>query len=130
MCYVEIFVFSSRVSRMNFLAKTTTISFFDRLTRRKNIVLFEWCSFSFATYIKGFYYVIVDFLRGSEAENKIFERRYRISFLMNWTIVENLSNVICVLSNKINCDEGFHNPHMSDPEKIARIVITAIENRV
>ena len=41
MCYIRIFVFSSRVSRMNFLAKTITISFLDHLTRRKDIMLFK-----------------------------------------------------------------------------------------
>ena len=41
MCYVRIFVFSNRVSRMNFLAKTTAMSFLDRLIRRKDTVLFE-----------------------------------------------------------------------------------------
>ena len=85
--------------------KTIAKSFLNRLIRRENIILFKWCFFSFATYVKGFYYIVVDFLRGSEAENKIFERRYNTRFLMNLTAVENLNNVIYILLNEINCNE-------------------------
>ena len=51
--------------------------FFDRLIRRENIVLFEWCFFSSVTYVKNFYYIIVDILRGSEAEKKIFKIEFK-----------------------------------------------------
>ena len=34
-------VLSIRISRMNFLVKTTAKSFLDRLIRREDIVLFE-----------------------------------------------------------------------------------------
>ena len=115
---------------LKILMKPTAKFFFDRLIRRENPVLSEWCFFNSVTYVRGVYYVVVDFLRGSEAEKKIFERRYRISFLINRAVVENLSNVICVFSNDVSCDEGFYNPRLFDSEKIARIVIAAIENRV
>ena len=49
---------------------------------------------------------------------------------MNRIAVENLNNVICVFSKDVNCDKGFHNLYIFDSEKIARIVITTIENRV
>ena len=58
---------------LRILIKTIIKSFIDRLIRRENIVLFEWCFFSSVTYIKGFYYIVIDFLRGSEAEKKIFK---------------------------------------------------------
>ena len=82
-------------------------SFIHILSFREKFVLIEWCFFSSATYIRGFYYVVVNFLRGSGAEKNIFEKRYKIRFLMNRAVVENLSNVICVLSNDVGCDEGF-----------------------
>ena len=65
--------FIDSVLRMCFLVKATAVSFLDRLTRRENTVLSEWCSFSSATYVTGFCYVVVDFLRGSGAEKNIFE---------------------------------------------------------
>ena len=49
---------------------------------------------------------------------------------MNRTAVENLNNVIYVLSNKLNCDEGFHNLRIFNSKKIAHIVITTIKNRI
>ena len=57
---------------LKIFVKTTAKSFLDRFIRRENTVLFEWCSFSSATYVRGFCYVVVDFLRGSGAEKKIF----------------------------------------------------------
>ena len=42
-----------------------------------------------------------------EAEKSILERRCRTRFLMDLTAIKSLSNVICVLSNDVNCDEGF-----------------------
>ena len=49
---------------------------------------------------------------------------------MNRAIVENLSNAIYVLSNDVNCDEGFYNLRLFDSKNIARIVIITIENRI
>ena len=92
---------------LKILIKITTKLFLNRLIRRENTVLFKSCSFNSATYIKGFCYIIVDFLRGNEAKKKIFKRRYKIRFLMDRTAVENLNNVICVLSNDVSCDKGF-----------------------
>ena len=50
---------------LKILIKAITKSFLDRLIRRENTVLSEWCSFSSARYVRGFYYVVVDFLRGN-----------------------------------------------------------------
>ena len=52
-------------SMLRILMKATAKSFLDRLIRRENIVLSEWCSFSSATYVKGFCYVVAEFLRRS-----------------------------------------------------------------
>ena len=50
-------------SVLKIFVKATAKSFLDRLIRRENIVLSEWCSFSSATYATGFCYVVIDFLR-------------------------------------------------------------------
>ena len=52
-------------------------------------------------------YLVMKLLRKSEAKKNLFKRRYKTRFLMNWATVENLSNVIYVFSNDVNCDEGF-----------------------
>ena len=54
--------------------KATAKSFLDRLIRRENTVLSEWCFFSSARYVRGFCYVVVDFVRGNlcGAEKNIF----------------------------------------------------------
>ena len=51
---------------MCFVAGATAGSFLDRSSRRKEYVLFEWCSFNSATYVMGFCYAVVNFLRGAE----------------------------------------------------------------
>ena len=53
------------VLKMSFFVKATAKSFFDRLIRYKNTVLFKWCSFSSVTYVTGFCYDVVDFLRAN-----------------------------------------------------------------
>ena len=45
--------------------------------------------------------LVIELLRESEAEKNIFKRRCKNRFLMNRTVVENLNNVICVLSNDV-----------------------------
>ena len=50
---------------LKILVKATAKSFFDRLIRRENIVLSEWCFFNSARYVKGFCYVVVEFMRGN-----------------------------------------------------------------
>ena len=45
------------------LVKATAKSFFERLIRRENPILSEWCSFSSVKYVRGFCYVVIDFLR-------------------------------------------------------------------
>ena len=44
---------------------------------------------------------------------------------MNRAAVENLSNVICVLSNNVGCDEGFLNKGCLYDRKIQRVFYQA-----
>ena len=61
----------------------TVQSFIHLLNFREKPVLIKWRIFSSAIYVRGFYYVVVDFLRGSEAEKNIFEKRYKIFFFFD-----------------------------------------------
>ena len=97
-CFIDLML------RMCFLAKIKTKFFLDRLTRRNNTVLFKWCFFNSARYVKDFYYVVVNFLRESGAEKNIFEIIWKTRFLFVRDAVENLNNAM-IRSNDVNIDE-------------------------
>ena len=44
---------------------------------------------------------------------------------MDWIIVENLNNVICVFSNDVSCDEGFLNVRCLYDKKTQRVLYQA-----
>ena len=58
-------VLSSRVLRIS-LTGAIADSFLNQSSHRENTVLSEWCSFSSVRYVRGFCYVVVDFVRGAE----------------------------------------------------------------
>ena len=64
-------------------------------------MLIEWRIFSFAFYVWGFYYVVVDFLRGKFAEKAGFERFWNNDFLFDNVVVKDLSISDDDLSNDI-----------------------------